>query len=317
MSPRTGYIYDDLYLEHELSPLHPESPLRLAALHASIVQSSIYSRLTPIAPLTDAEVIVPHITALHSANHIGAVERCGVTGKAAIRAVGGVLAAIDAVCGGIVDNAFCAIRPPGHHAHNDVNKDGFRKGEGFCFFNNVAIGARYAQRTWGLRSILIVDWDYHHGNGTEEAFYSDPTVFYFSTHRLRAYPATGYPLRIGEGPGEGYNCNVPLPSPENPSGDVTDENFLSALEGRLVPQMALLSFIPDLVLISAGFDSRKGDTIGDFSITDEGFSHATLFIKKFAERVCKGRIVSVLEGGYNPAGLASAGVAHVKALLHA
>ncbi len=317
MSPRTGYIYDDFYLEHELSPLHPESPLRLAALHASIVQSSIYSRLTTIAPLTDTELIVPHITALHSANHIGAVGRCGVTGDAAIRAVGGVLAAIDAVCAGIVDNAFCAIRPPGHHAHNDVNKDGFRKGEGFCFFNNVAIGARYAQRRWGLRSILIIDWDYHHGNGTEEAFYNDPTVFYFSTHRLRAYPATGYPLRIGEGPGKGYNCNVPLPSPENPSGKVTDENFLSALEDRLLPQMALLSFIPDIVLISAGFDSRKGDTIGDFSITDEGFSHATFFIKKFAERVCKGRIVSVLEGGYNPAGLASAGVAHMKALLHA
>ena len=317
MSLRTGYIYDDLYLEHELSALHPESPLRLAALHASIVQSSIYSRLTPIAPLTNAEIIVPHITALHSADHIAAVKRSGVTGEAAICAVGGVLAAIDAVCGGEVDNAFCAIRPPGHHAHNDVNKDGFCKGEGFCFFNNVAIGARYAQRKRGLHFILIIDWDYHHGNGTEEAFYNDPTVFYFSTHRLRAYPATGYPLRTGEGPGKGYNLNVPLPSPENPSGDVTDENLLSAFKDRLLPQMATLSFIPDIVLISAGFDSREGDTIGDFSITDKGFFDATLFIKKYAEKLCKGRIVSVLEGGYNPAGLASAGLAHLKALLHA
>ena len=214
-----------------------------------------------------------------------------------------------------VDNAFCAIRPPGHHAHNDVHKDGLCKGEGFCFFNNVAIGARYAQRRWGLRSILIIDWDYHHGNGTEEVFYNDPTVFYFSTHRLPAYPATGYPLRIGEGAGKGYNLNVPLPSPEKPFGYVNDENFLAAFEHRLLPQMEMLSFTPDLVLISAGFDGREGDAIGDFSITDRGFSRATLFAREYAERVCKGHIVSALEGGYNPAGLASAGIAHLKALL--
>lgn len=311
----TGYIYSDFYLEHKPSPLSPESPLRLAALHAVIVQSPLYSRLIPIAPITDTELIVPNISAIHSADHTSAVRKCGISGDVAICAVGGVLAAIDAVCKGEITNAFCAVRPPGHHSHNDVNREGHGEGEGFCYFNNVAIGARYAQRKWGLNSILIIDWDYHHGNGTEDAFYNDPTVFYFSTHDLNAYPGTGYPLRFGVGLGKGYNLNVPLPLLEMPSRKVTDEHLLAALKHRLFPTLEAQGFSPDLILISAGFDGREGDTYGDFFFTDEGFYQATMLVKKYAERVCNGRIVSVLEGGYNPAGLASAGLAHIKALL--
>jgi acetoin utilization deacetylase AcuC-like enzyme len=315
MISQTGYIYSDFYLEHEPSPLSPETPLRLAALHATIVQSPLFSRLIPIAPITDSEIIVPNIAAIHSADHISAVRKCGVSGEVAICAVGGVLAAIDAVCRGEIINAFCAVRPPGHHAHNDVNKEGRGQGEGFCFFNNVAIGARYAQHKRGLRSILIIDWDYHHGNGTEDAFYSDPTVFYFSTHDLKAYPGTGFPLRIGEGSGRGYNLNVPLPLHEMPSRKVTDEHLLAALNRRLFPALEAQSFLPDLILLSAGFDGREGDTFGGFSFTDEDFYQATMLVKEFAEKVCNGRMVSVLEGGYDPVGLASAGLAHIKALL--
>ena len=315
MSHRTGYLYDDLFLEHELERGHPESPLRLAALHSIIAQSPLYEKLTPLSPIVEEKKITPWIATTHTPAHIDSVRECGITGRVAFRAVGGILAAIDAVYGGAIDNAFCALRPPGHHAHNDAHKDGFRKGEGFCFFNNVAIAARYAQRKWECANILIVDWDYHHGNGTEDSFYDDPTVFYFSTHRLHAYPGTGYPLRTGEGKGKGYNLNVPLPSPSNPYGRVTDENIISAFEKHLFPRLRSSGFQPDLILISAGFDSRGNDLLGDFSITDDGFYRLTEMVVRYAGDICGGKIVSALEGGYNPEGLASAGLSHVRGLL--
>ncbi len=315
MPNRTGYLYDDIFLEHELEPHHPESPLRLAALHAVVSESGLLKKLVPIAPLGDENIIIRQIAAVHTHRHIENVRYCRTTGTVAVRAVGGIMAAVDAVCKGSVDNAFCALRPPGHHAHNNANNDGFCKGEGFCFFNNVAIAARHAQAEWQLKNILIIDWDYHHGNGTEDAFYDDPTVFYFSTHRLPAYPGTGYPVRRGEGAGKGYNLNVPLPSRDRPYGKVTDEDLLAAFNNHLLPQLAAVDFKPDLILISAGFDSRIDDTLGDFSITDEGFYHMTGLVVKFAKETCGGKIVSALEGGYNPEGLASAAKAHIKGLL--
>jgi acetoin utilization deacetylase AcuC-like enzyme len=314
MPHRTGYVYDDLYLEHELDPFHPESPLRLAALHAVITESGPGRQLVRIAPLTDEKTILNHASSVHTARHLGEVMACGRTGAAAFRAVGGIMAAVDAVCSGTVVNAFCALRPPGHHAHNDAHRDGPCQGEGFCFLNNVAIAARYAQRTHGIKKILIVDWDYHHGNGTEDVFYDDPTVFYFSTHRLNAYPGTGFPQRTGRGPGAGFNLNVPLPAPDRPSGRVTDEHLIAAWNCHLLPGLRAADFTPDLICISAGFDSRTDDTIGDFSITDEGFRRITVLVMKLAQETCGGRIVSALEGGYEPEGLASAGLAHVKAL---
>ena len=315
MSNRTGYVYDDIFLEHELDRFHPESPLRLAALHAVIAESGLLKKLVRIAPRTDTKTIIERIAAVHSQKHIDNVLACGKTGNVALLAVGGVMAAVDAVCSGTTDNAFCALRPPGHHAHNEANKDGPCQGEGFCFFNNVAVAARFAQMQWHLKNILIIDWDYHHGNGTEDAFYNDPTIFYFSTHRLPAYPGTGYPLRIGDGAGAGYNLNVPLPSPDRPYGKVTDEDLFAAFNTHLLPQLKSVNFTPDLILISAGFDSRTGDSIGDFSITDQGFYHMTELVVHLAKETCSGKIVSALEGGYNPEGLASAGLAHVRALM--
>ena len=277
-------------------------------------ESGLLKELVRVPPLTDEKIITGYVSAVHTREHIENIMTCRKTGTVALRAVGGIMAAVDAVCSGSVENAFCALRPPGHHAHNNAHKDGPCQGEGFCFFNNVAIAARYAQKAKGLKNILIVDWDYHHGNGTEDAFYDDPTVFYFSTHRLAAYPGTGYPQRTGDGAGRGYNCNVPLPAPDKPYGKVVDEDLVTAFNGFLLPGLAAVDFRPDLILISAGFDSRIDDSLGDFSITDDGFRRITGLVMKLARETCGGKIVSALEGGYAPEGLAAAGLAHVKTL---
>ncbi|MBN1130524.1 MAG: histone deacetylase [Chitinispirillaceae bacterium] len=315
MPSRTGYVYDDLFIDYELEPFHPESPLRLAALHAMVSESGLLKRLTRVPLLENDSMVRDALGTVHTPEHIANVDSRGTLRNAAFGAVAGVLAAVDAVCGATVDNAFCAIRPPGHHAHNDVDHDGPSKGEGFCFFNNMAIAARHAQRTWKMNKVLIIDWDYHHGNGTEDAFYEDPTIFYFSTHRLSAYPGTGHPQKRGRGAGTGFNLNVPLPSPDNPYGPVIDDHLLAAFDDYLLPQLREVGFVPDIVLISAGFDSREKDFLGDFSISDDGFSRLTANVVALAREQCGGRIVSMLEGGYNPDGLASAAIAHVKALL--
>ena len=201
---------------------------------------------------------------------------------------------------GQVKNAFCASRPPGHHATNTGRE------EGFCFFNHVAIAARYAQQQYGLKKILIADWDYHHGNGTEWAFYDDPSVLFFSTHDMYAYPGTGLPERTGNGKGEGFNINVHLPCGSG------DEEILSAFEQYLLP--AAEAFQPDLILLSAGFDSRIDDPLGCHNITDDGFQTLTRLMMQLADKYCQGRLVSVMEGGYQVSGLQQAVLAHVKAL---
>jgi acetoin utilization deacetylase AcuC-like enzyme len=215
-------------------------------------------------------------------------------------AVSGVLSAVDSVCTGAVNNAFCAVRPPGHHASDDGES-------GFCFYNNIALAARYAQRQHKLTRILIVDWDYHHGDGTEWAFYADPTVLFFSTHALHAFPGTGSASKVGTGEGKGFNINVPL------AHGADDNTIINAFTERLVP--AARSFAPELILISAGFDSRKADHLGDFAVSDAGFAQLTRLVMSLAADSAQSRVVSVLEGGYNTKGLAFAVEAHIKALL--
>jgi acetoin utilization deacetylase AcuC-like enzyme len=217
----------------------------------------------------------------------------------AAQAVGGVLNAVDAVATGAARNAFCAVRPPGHHATAG-------RGMGFCFFNNAALAARYAQRRHGLGRVLIVDWDVHHGNGTEDIFYRDPTVFYFSTHQWPLYPGTGRADETGEGAGVGTTMNFPFPAGSG------REEVLGAVEASLAP--AAERFRPDLLVISAGFDSRLGDPLGRFTLTDRDFADLTRAVMQIAARHAGGRVVSVLEGGYNLDGLASAAAAHVEAL---
>jgi len=210
-----------------------------------------------------------------------------------------VLTAIDAVMEKKVTNAFCAIRPPGHHAVRD-------QAMGFCIFNNVAIGARYIQKKYNLSKILIVDWDVHHGNSTQAMFYDDPNVLYFGVHQYPFYPGTGSEAEKGSGEGLNYNINVPLPAGSG------DSIYLRVFEEKLWP--AALAFCPDFVLISAGFDAHENDLLGDMKVTSEGFAQLTQIVKQIAQECCEGRLVSVLEGGYGD-GLAICAEAHIRVLM--
>jgi len=196
-------------------------------------------------------------------------------------------------------NAFCIVRPPGHHASGN-------RGMGFCLFNNIAIAARYAQRKYGIGRVLIADWDVHHGNGTQDIFYSDGTVFFFSTHQYPWYPGTGAASETGEGPGLGTTLNCPFPAGSG------RKEILGAFQEKLRP--AAEAFKPGLVLLSAGFDSRIGDPLGNFLLTDTDFADLTALLREIADRHAQGRLVSVMEGGYSLEGLAAGVRAHVAAL---
>jgi len=298
-SRRTGLVLDERFSQHQINQAHPESPARYRAITEHIQEQNILSAVSMIRPKEDCE---KWLTLIHSQLHIDSIkDENPETHSHALLATAGVLASIDAVFTAEVDNAFCASRPPGHHAHNSG------KEEGFCYYNHVAIAARYAQKNYGIKKVLIVDWDYHHGNGTEWAFYSDPDVLYFSTHDMFAYPGTGFPSKKGEEAGEGFNINVHLDC------GATDNDIIQAFENKLLPIVD--SFSPELILISAGFDSRQDDLLGCHNISDRGFVTLTEMIKTIADKHCDGRIISVLEGGYNIQGNASAVTAHIKSLM--
>jgi len=305
----TGLVFDEMYINHSLGPSHPESPKRLLAIRKILNNNGIIKELVPLKPTADRDFITKAVLRIHSGSHIKSITECGQMAESIFLAVGGTLAAVDAVMTGQTNNCFCALRPPGHHAHNHgPHCDGWFQGEGFCFFNNIAVGARYAQNAYGCERVLIVDWDFHHGNGTEWAFYDDPSVFFFSTHSLYTYPMTGFPNRTGKGKGRSYNLNVPL----QPAAG--DKEIISAWEEQLLPALQKQNFKPDLILISAGFDSRKDDYLGNFAISDKGFCRLTEIALQLADIHCQGRVISLLEGGYNPAGQARAVYAHLKTL---
>jgi len=300
VTSHTGLVLDERFIDHHISPAHPESPARYQAIADKLLEHDLLPKLTVLEAKNDVE---PWLALVHSKEHIELIKQNDSKNhQHALLATGAVLAAVEAVCSGQLKNAFCASRPPGHHALNTG------KEEGFCYYNHAAIAARYAQQQYGLKKILIVDWDYHHGNGTEWAFYSDPSVLYFSTHDTFAYPGTGFPERQGEGEGEGFNINVHL------GCGATDADIIDAFEQELLP--AVETFKPDLIIISAGFDSRQDDLLGCHDITDKGFEKLTDMVKKLAEKHCDGRVVSLLEGGYNIQGNASAVVSHLSALMH-
>jgi acetoin utilization deacetylase AcuC-like enzyme len=220
--------------------------------------------------------------------------------ESARAAAGCVLSAADAVFSKSVTNAFCVVRPPGHHASS-------AKGMGFCLFNNIAVGARYVQHKYGAEKVLIADWDVHHGNGTQDIFYQDGSVLFFSTHQSPWYPGTGDISEQGEGEGAGKTINCPLPAGSGRA------QIMGAFQDRLLP--VAKEFRPDVILISAGFDSRLHDPLGLFRLTDEDFRDLTRLMTDFAAEYCCERLISVLEGGYNLQGLALATEAHVRALL--
>lgn len=300
----TGLAYDDVYLNHILDSGHPESPERLVQIKKRLKDSGLWNNLKQVSPIKEEEA---HILKVHSPGHLKSVNALTKTGSIARRAVAQSLGAVKEVCEGRLKNAFCALRPPGHHSHNNGgNYDGSGQGEGFCFYNNIAIAAHYARAQFGYQRILIIDWDYHHGNGTEWAFYDDPGVLFFSTHEWLAYPGTGDPSRKGEGKGLGYNINVPL------NRGAGDEDITRAFEDILLP--AAQKYKPELVMVSAGFDSREQDPLGSFQITDKCFAVLTRMVMSIAATHSKNRLVTFLEGGYNVIGLAKAVEAHVSAL---
>ncbi len=299
VNSQTGFVFDEIYLEHRFPGKHPESPERLNYLMQLIRDTGLADELRLLKPLAE---VVPHIELIHSSDHVLQIKKnYPASYPVAVAVVGGVLSATDAVFTGGVRNAFCATRPPGHHARNTGRE------EGFCFFNGIAVAARYAQKYHNINRVLIIDWDYHHGNGTEAAFYDDPDVLFFSTHDYYAYPGTGDPRKTGTGRGKGFNINVHL---DCGSGD---EAIITAFEEKLLPKAH--TFKPELILISAGFDSRKDDLLGCFRVTDTGFVKLTRIVMELAGQYCDGKIVSVLEGGYNIKGNASAAVHHVRTLM--
>ncbi len=303
--PLTGWFADPRFDMPAFGPRHPEQPRRVQEIQAALRRTpSMKARLLQMAPLGDASVDAA-LPRVHTPAHIeGIRSRYDADINAVARAaVGAVLAAVEAVHTRRVRNAFVACRPPGHHARNTGRE------EGFCFFNQVAVAARHVQKELGYARVLIVDWDYHHGNGTEALFYDDPSVFYFSTHDAAAYPQTGDALRTGAGAGLGFTSNHALRCGEG------DAEVLAIYRERLVAMAD--RFKPDFILVSAGFDSREDDLLGCLRISDEGYRKMTGIVADIARRHCAGRLVSCLEGGYNIAGLASAAMAHTEALVEA
>ncbi|MBN1510234.1 MAG: SUMF1/EgtB/PvdO family nonheme iron enzyme [Sedimentisphaerales bacterium] len=311
--PQTGFVYHDIYLEHKTTPGHPESPRRLTAIVEKLKADGVYAKLKVLTP---EPASLDWIQTIHAPTYVERARTSCEQGdeyldsldvpisrrsyEAAVMAAGGVLRAVDAVMQGEVRNAFCAIRPPGHHAMRDLAM-------GFCVFNNVAIGTKYVQQKYRLSKVLIVDWDVHHGNGTQAAFYEDPSVLYFGVHQYPFYPGSGTEAEKGRGKGLNYTINVPLPAGSG------DSDFLNAFEQKLRP--AALHFSPEFVFVSAGFDAHENDTLGGMRVTTEGYGKLSRTVKEIADQCCKGRLVSVLEGGYGLDGLAASVEAHVRVLM--
>ncbi len=312
---KTGLVYHPAYLEHDMGAGHPESPDRLRAIMQQLEQSGTAAQLLKITPRKAED---EWVTLVHTAKYVAALNRCTPTSgrvsldpdtsmspgslNAAYLAAGGALAAVDAIMSQQVDHVFCAVRPPGHHAEAG-------RAMGFCLFNNVAIAARYVQKNYGLKRVLIVDWDVHHGNGTQHSFEDDPTILFFSTHQYPHYPGTGRAMERGTGAGEGFTINVPMEAGEG------DEAYHTIFLKSLVP--AADDFKPEFVIISAGFDAHRDDPLASMGLTEAGYADLTGIVAGIARRHAQGRILSSLEGGYNLTALSASVDAHIKALLQA
>ncbi|HVF90771.1 MAG TPA: histone deacetylase [Blastocatellia bacterium] len=308
---KTALIYDPAYLRHETGN-HPENPRRLEAIVSALeADESLMARVDRLAPAPASD---EDILRCHSARLMDQLRSLCERGvpfvdldtvispesyEVARLAAGAAITGVDRVFEGGAANAFAFVRPPGHHANAD-------RAMGFCLFNSAAIGARYAQARYGAERALIIDWDVHHGNGTQDIFYKDPSVFYFSTHQFPYYPGTGAKGETGDGRAEGTTLNIPLPARTLAASH--REAFgeaLKAIEKR---------FPPDLIIISAGFDSRRGDPLGNLMLEDRDFAEMTREVMDLAERTASGRVVSILEGGYNLDTLGETVRTHVEAL---
>jgi acetoin utilization deacetylase AcuC-like enzyme len=296
---------DRSMLAHQPSSDHPESPARLETVLKVVQEGG--APLAASRPATEDEVLRVHsqeylkrvrseIASGRRMLTTGDTEISGGSLTAALAAAGTVVSAVDAVVTGRTRRAFCAVRPPGHHASA-------ARGMGFCIFNNIAIGVRHAQRRHGVERVLIADWDVHHGNGTQELFWSDGSVLFFDTHQHPWYPGTGLQDETGDGKARGLIINRPVPA------GAGRQEILGAFREVLVP--AAERFKPQLVMVSAGFDSRAGDPLGRLTLTDADFADLTDLVLEIARQHAGGRLVSVLEGGYLLDGLSRAVRAHI------
>ncbi len=308
MTP-VGLVTHPDYLAHQTGLTHPERPERLQAIVDHLRATGLMQDLARLEP---RRAELEWIEAIHSPAYVRRVEQHCRGGRAVIDsmdtdisprsfevsllAAGGALAAADAILRGEIAHAFAAVRPPGHHALRDVAM-------GFCLFNNVAVTARYLQRRHGLERILIVDWDVHHGNGTQDAFYEDPSVFFFSIHQYPFYPGTGSSAETGVGAGVGYTLNAPM------RAGCGDDDYVRVFEETLAPRV--LAFRPQFILVSAGFDAHAADPLGGMRLTEAGYSRLTEIVRSWAGELCGGRFLSLLEGGYDLQALARSVASHL------
>ncbi len=295
-----GIVRNEIYLEHVTDSYHPENPERLKFIYSMLDtidgRSIVY--VAPRMATHDEVALVHDLSYIESIASTKGKERrldpdttaSPRTYEASCMAAGGVLELADKLVAGTVDSGFALVRPPGHHAERN-------RAMGFCIFNNIAIGARYLEKKHKLSRILIVDFDLHHGNGTQHSFYKDSTVLYFSTHQYPYYPGTGWYEEVGEGQGKGYTVNVPL------SYGMGDGDYSYIFEELLTPLADC--FKPEIVLVSAGFDTYYHDPLGGMKVTEEGFAAMTRVLLNIAHQHCGGKTLFALEGGYDLSGLAS------------
>ena len=298
---KVGYVYDPVYLRHDTGQ-HPENASRLEAIISHLEQTQLIRQLTLVEPRAAS---IEELSLVHSERHIACIQEVAKDGggwldpdtvmstdsyEAALYAAGGLIRATEAVMQGEVDSAFALVRPPGHHATTT-------QAMGFCLFNNIAIAARYALAKYSLKRIAIIDFDVHHGNGTQESFYDDPQVLYISTHESPFYPGTGYIEETGRGEAEGTTVNIPLPA------GCGDAEYLLAFEQIIIP--VVRRFNPQFILVSAGYDTHWADGLAMMKVSVTGFAQMVRSIKGLADELCSGRLVLTLEGGYNLTALAA------------